>query len=77
MHQKLVPGPCLILVNSPNSHCMQGILLRKGTLKEDYQKALSKLTLFFLWNIILFNEQDHEKQKGSETSDQSLIRLQN
>ena len=31
--------------------------------------------LFFLLNPISFNEQDHEKQKGPGTSDQSLIRL--
>ena len=44
-------------------------------MNEDYQKALKKLTLFFLSNPISFNEQDHEKQKGPEASDQSLIRL--
>ena len=43
-------------------------------MNEDYQKALQNLTLFFLSNPISFNEQDHEKQKGPETSDQSLIR---
>ena len=31
--------------------------------------------LFFLLNPISFNEQDHEKQKRPETSDQSLIIL--
>ena len=36
-----------------------------------------KLTLLFLSNPIPFNDQDHEKQKGPGTSDQSLIRLQN
>ena len=30
----------------------------------------------FLLNPISFDEQDHEKQKGSETSDHSLISLQ-
>ena len=28
-------------------------------MKEDYQKALKKLTLFFLSNPVSFNEQDH------------------
>ena len=46
-------------------------------LKEDYQKTLNKLTLFFLLNSVPFNEQGYQKQKGSGTSDQSLFRLQN
>ena len=45
-------------------------------MKEDYQKALKKLTLFFLLNPVPFNEQSYQKQKGSGTSDQSLIMLQ-
>ena len=40
-------------------------------------KSLKMLTLFSPSNSILFNEQNHEKQKKPETSDQSLIRLQN
>ena len=43
----------------------------------DYQKALKKLTLVFLSKPVPFNEQNYQKQKGSETSDQSLLRLQN
>ena len=46
-------------------------------MKEDYQKALKMLTLFFLSNPVPFNAQNYQKQKGSETSDQSLFRLQN
>ena len=46
-------------------------------MKEDYQKALKKLTLFFLSNPVPFNGQSYQKQKGPETSDQSLFRLQN
>ena len=45
-------------------------------LKEDYQKPLKKLTLFFLSNPVLFNGQRYKKQKGLGTSDQSLFRLQ-
>ena len=45
-------------------------------MKEDYQKALKKSTLFFLSNLVLFNRQNYEKQKGSGTSYQSLFRLQ-
>ena len=37
-------------------------------LKEDYQKALKKLTLFFLSNSVLFNGQDYKKQKEPGTS---------
>ena len=46
-------------------------------MKEDYQKALKKLTLFFLLNPVPFNGQSYQKQKGPETSDQSVFRLQN
>ena len=46
-------------------------------MKEDYQKALKKLTLFFLSNQVPFNGQSYQKQKGPGTSDQSLFRLQN
>ena len=38
-------------------------------MKEDYQKALKKLILFFLSNTVPL-------KKGSGTSDQSLFRLQ-
>ena len=46
-------------------------------MREDYQKALKNLTLFFLSKPISFNGQSYEKQKGPGTSDQSLFRLQN
>ena len=45
-------------------------------MKKDYQKALKKLTLFFLSNPVPFNGQNYQKQKGPGTSDQSLLRLQ-
>ena len=45
-------------------------------LKEDYQKAFKKLTLFFLSNPVPFNGQNYKKQKRSGTSDKSLFRLQ-
>ena len=54
---------------------MQEILLEISILKEDYQKALKKLTLFFLSNPVPFNGQSYQKQKGPGTSDQSLFRL--
>ena len=46
-------------------------------MKEDYQKALKKLTLFFLSNRVPFNGWNYQKEKSSGTSDQSLFRLQN
>ena len=46
-------------------------------LKEDYQKALKKLTLFFRLNQVPFNRQSYQKLKEPGTSDQSLFRLQN
>ena len=35
-------------------------------MKEDYQKAFKKLTLVFLLNLVLFNGQSYQKQKGVE-----------
>ena len=46
-------------------------------MKEDYQKALKKVTSFFLSNPVPFNRQNYQKQKGPGTSDQLLFRLQN
>ena len=46
-------------------------------MKKDYQKALKKLTLFFLSNPVPFNGQSYQKQKEPGTSDQLLFRLQN
>ena len=56
---------------------MQEVLLEISILKENYQEALKKLTLFFLPNPVPFNEQSYQKQRGPGTSDQSLFRLQN
>ena len=44
-------------------------------MKEDYQKAFKKSTLFFPLNPIPFNGQCYQKQKAPGTSDQSLFRL--
>ena len=55
---------------------MQEIIL-KDILKEDYQKALKKVTSFFLPNPVPFNRQNYKKQKGRGTSGQPLFRLQN
>ena len=46
-------------------------------MKEDHQKALKRVTLFFLLNPVPFNSQNYQKQKRPRTSDQSLCRLWN
>ena len=46
-------------------------------MKEDYQKALKRITLFFLSNPVSFNRQNYRKRKGPGTSDQLLFRLRN
>ena len=51
--------------------------LKYDILKEDYQKALKNLILFFLSNPVSFNGQSYQKQKGPGASDQSLFRLRN
>ena len=53
---------------------MQEIVLKIRYFERGLSKSLKKKTKK---KTISFNEQDHEKQKESETSDQSLIRLQN
>ena len=55
---------------------MQEILLKIRYFKEDYQKALKKLTLFFLPNPVPLNGLGYYKQKWSGTSDQLVFRLQ-
>ena len=46
-------------------------------MKDDYQKALKKLTLLFLSNTVPFIGQSYQKQKESGTSDQPLFSLEN
>ena len=41
-------------------------------MKEDYQKALKKVTSFFLLNSVPFNRQNDQKQKRPGSSDQPL-----
>ena len=53
---------------------MQKIITK---VKEDYQKALRKVTSFFLSKPVPFNRQNYQKQKGPRTSDQLLFGLQN
>ena len=46
-------------------------------MKEDCQKVLKNLSLFFFLNPVYFNGKDYEKQKGPGNSNQLLFRLQN
>ena len=56
---------------------MQKITLKVEYFEEDYQKALKKVTSFFLSNPVPFNRQNYQKQKGPGTNYQSLFRLRN
>ena len=44
-------------------------------MKEDYQIALRKLTLFFLFNPVPYNGQSNQKQKGPGTSDKLALQI--
>ena len=77
VHQTPVPDPFLILVNNPKQPLHTRNSFKNKILKEDYQKAFKKLTLFFLSNSVPFSEQSYQKQKGPGTSDQSLFKLHN
>ena len=46
-------------------------------MKEDYQKALKKVTSFFPLNLVSFNRQKYQKQKRPGTSDHLLFMLRN
>ena len=77
LHHKLVPDSFLILVNNWKQPLHARNPFKKGILKEDHQKALKKLTLFFLLNPVPSKRQNYQKQKAPVISDQLLYRLQN
>ena len=56
---------------------MQEIHLKIRYFERGLAKSLKKVSLIFLANPAIFNEQSYQKQKGSGTSDQSLFRLRN
>ena len=56
---------------------MHKILLKIRYLERGLSKSLKKANLFFLSNLVPFNGESYQKQKGSGTIDQSLFRLQN
>ena len=45
---------------------MQEILLKLDVLKQDYQKALKRVTLFFLLNPVPFIRQNYQNKRGLE-----------
>ena len=77
MQQKLVPDLFIILVNNPTQPLHARNYFKSNISKEDYQKALKKVTSFFLPNPVHFNRQYYQKQKEPGTSDQPLFRLRN
>ena len=54
MHQKLVPESLLILVNNPNSHCIQEILLKVKIFWKRIIKNPFKSQLYFFSKASLF-----------------------
>ena len=75
-HQKLVLDPFLMLVNYPKQPLHARIYFKKDSLKEDYQKVLKRLTLFFFSNPVPFNGQSYQKQKEPGTIDQLFFTLE-
>ena len=59
--QKLVPEPFSILRYKLKQPLQARNSFKSHILIEDYQKALKKLTLFFLSNPVPFNEQSYQK----------------
>ena len=45
-------------------------------MKEDYEKALKKVTLYPLLKSVSLNRKNYQKQNGPGTGDKSLFRLQ-
>ena len=68
MHQKLVPDPFLILLNSSKQTLrdMQEILLKIRNLKHGYQKALEKSFYFFFRIESLFMDKVIKNERGLE-----------
>ena len=57
IHQKLAPDPYLIFLSNPK----QPLHTRNS-----FKKALKKLTLFFLSNLVPFNGQSYQNKRGLE-----------
>ena len=74
MQPKLVPELYIILVNNPKQPLHARNFERY--FERGLSKSLKKGNFIFLLNPVPFNRQNNQKQKGAETSDQSLFRLQ-
>ena len=56
---------------------MQEILLKIRYFDRGLSKSLKKANFIFFSNLVLFNGPNYQKQKGPETSDQSIFKLGN
>ena len=56
---------------------MQEILLKIRYFERGLSKSLKKVSFIFSFEQVPFNGQSYQKQKGPQTSDQSLFKLQN
>ena len=66
MQQKVVSDFFIILVNNQKQPLHARNYFKSKILKEDYQKALKKATLFFLLNPVPFNRQFTKNKKDLE-----------
>ena len=67
VQQKLVPDLFIILVNNPKQPLYaRNYFKSKIFRKEDYQKALKKITSFFLSNPVSFNSKIIKNKRGLE-----------
>ena len=56
---------------------MQEIFLKVRYFERGLSKSLKKVNFIFFSNLVPFNAQSYQKQKGFRTSDQSLFMSQN
>ena len=77
MQQKLVLDLSIFLVNNPKQTLHAKIILKVKYFERGYQKAIKKVTSFFLSNPVSFNRQNYQKQMGPGSRDQLLFRFQN
>ena len=66
--------PLIILLNNPNSHCMQETILKVRYFERGLSKSHKKVTFFLLLSPVSFNRQNYQKKEPG-TSDQWLFRL--
>ena len=56
---------------------MEQFFVKMRYFERRFSKSFKKLTFFSLSNPVSFNGQNHHKEKGPGTSDQSFFRLRN